>query len=753
MAMAFALMSSKRFKADNLDFIESIHSTIKGVLDGNLMTPNEVMKLHTQVINRCSSSTTQRFDFIGGKAVDMKTAVYELIRQSLEKHVYRLAQKFRVLDSEESLLTLYSNKYKEYEFSTKLLSHCFRFIENRTATDSVLGIERISKAIWAKGLLKGKEFQLSKTVFDLIQEERNGRHIDASVIKPVVDSYRGLECICDEKEGNLNVFQQFFGIPFLKTTEVYYLRERKKLLVSYEYDFSEYVEKCRHRLEEEEFRVKTCLHYQLCEPLIEIIERILVLDVFKLFVKQFDKELNENRVEGLKSIYQLVVKYPKNLMELSQHFCQYIKSKALESLKSNVDRVSNDPIEYITSIIAFYDNSKTILDKCFDSNPLFERQLSNTLSDILSRNAVTEKTENCNKSLEFLAKYFDDLLKKKKNGTNGENSDELIEKALILFRFSPNKDVFKEFHLRLLSFRLIHESSECYDIEKCVVSRLKEFCGTDYTNNMQKLFQDIECSEILNKEFNETEECIQSRIGFNIKVITESVQNFVQRLHQMNYPKEIQELEEKFRKFYFGKHSGRKLKFLYELSKGEIVAKFAKDYKINASALQITVLMQFNDCNEWSVNDLVSNTNIESNVLIEVLKTLLQKRLLCDERNKRKSLPFTQNSVIRVNDKFSRKNIRFSIYEDLKNEFEGLHKRTYERIGEQNRFKMESAIVKIMKTTKQLSHKVLVQEVIKKIDIKSETLENDIKIGINHLIGRDVLKRDDNSLDIYEYMA
>jgi hypothetical protein len=91
--MAFTFMSSKRFKADNFDFIESIHSTIKGVLDAN-MTPNEVMKLHSQVINRCSSSTTQRFDFIGGKAVDIKTAVYELIKQSLEKHVCRLAQKF-----------------------------------------------------------------------------------------------------------------------------------------------------------------------------------------------------------------------------------------------------------------------------------------------------------------------------------------------------------------------------------------------------------------------------------------------------------------------------------------------------------------------------------------------------------------------------------------------------------------------------------------------------------------------------------
>jgi hypothetical protein len=61
---------------------------------------------------------------------------------------------------------------------------------------------------------------------------------------------------------------------------------------------------------------------------------------------------------------------------------------------------------------------------------------------------------------------------------------------------------------------------------------------------------------------------------------------------------------------------------------------------------------------------------------------------------------------------------------------------------------MESAIVKIMKTRKQLSHKVLVKEVTQQIDIKSETLENDIKIRINDLIEREFLKRDDNSLDI-----
>jgi hypothetical protein len=74
----------------------------------------------------------------------VKTAVYERVKQSLEKRVIRLAQKFTVLRSEESLLTLRSNKYKEYEFST----HCFNILgENQFEFNHLSPIIQVSKKI------------------------------------------------------------------------------------------------------------------------------------------------------------------------------------------------------------------------------------------------------------------------------------------------------------------------------------------------------------------------------------------------------------------------------------------------------------------------------------------------------------------------------------------------------------------------------------------------------------------------------
>ncbi len=132
-AMAFALMSSKRLKAHNLHFIQTIHSTIRGVLHANQLPATQIVRI-TTFFSRLKriEQNNYRLRFYLSEAEEVKTAVYELIKQSFEKRVNRLAQKFRVLDSEESLLTLYSNKYKEYEFSTKVLAYCFNILdENR----------------------------------------------------------------------------------------------------------------------------------------------------------------------------------------------------------------------------------------------------------------------------------------------------------------------------------------------------------------------------------------------------------------------------------------------------------------------------------------------------------------------------------------------------------------------------------------------------------------------------------------------
>jgi hypothetical protein len=147
-AMTFALMSSKRFKAHNLHFIQSFHSTIKGVLNTNELPATQIVRITSFLRLKRIEENNHRLGSYLSEAEEVKTAVCELIKQSLEKRVNRLAQKFRVLDSKESLLALYSNKYKKYEFSTKLLAHCFNILdENRFESNHLSSIIEVSKKI------------------------------------------------------------------------------------------------------------------------------------------------------------------------------------------------------------------------------------------------------------------------------------------------------------------------------------------------------------------------------------------------------------------------------------------------------------------------------------------------------------------------------------------------------------------------------------------------------------------------------
>jgi hypothetical protein len=80
-------------------------------------------------------------------------------------------------------------------------------------------------------------------------------------------------------------------------------------------------------------------------------------------------------------------------------------------------------------------------------------------------------------------------------------------------------------------------------------------------------------------------------------------------------------------------------------------------------------------------------------------------------------------------------------------ESEGLQ----QTISEQNRDKIESAILEIIATKKRVYRQVLIKEVILQIAVKSETLENDIKSMISELIASEFIRRDAKYSNLYFY--
>jgi cullin 1 len=84
-------------------------------------------------------------------------------------------------------------------------------------------------------------------------------------------------------------------------------------------------------------------------------------------------------------------------------------------------------------------------------------------------------------------------------------------------------------------------------------------------------------------------------------------------------PSELERSVQRFTTFYSSQHSGRKLHWLYHMSKGELVTNcFKNRYTLQASTLQMAVLLQYNVATSWSATQLSEATGIKMDLLLQV---------------------------------------------------------------------------------------------------------------------------------------
>lgn len=84
-------------------------------------------------------------------------------------------------------------------------------------------------------------------------------------------------------------------------------------------------------------------------------------------------------------------------------------------------------------------------------------------------------------------------------------------------------------------------------------------------------------------------------------------------------------------------------------------------------------------------------------------------------------------------------------------ETEEENKKTNDEILQDRQYQIDAAIVRIMKTRKQLSHKLLISEVIAQLKFPLRAV--DLKKRIESLIDREYLAREAGDPNVYNYLA
>ncbi|CAL8080012.1 unnamed protein product [Calicophoron daubneyi] len=592
------------------------------------------------------------------------------------------------------------------------------------------------------------ENRIMKQVLGEIQKERCGEAVDRHLLRTVIRMFV-----------DLKLYQSVFLTEFLRQSQQFYANEADSL--SRQISVPEYLIHVDKRIAEEEDRLVAYL-----EP--NSTRHVLISTlVSELLTRTLDHLLNAGLVDSLKAretnqlrlFYSLLSRVPNGIDKLRSHFRQYV----IQIGRDLVENPTQDPEKdrtMIQNLLSCRDYLTDLISTCFANDFTFVRVLQEAYEEFINRRP--------NKPAEFLAKYLDSHLRSGNKAQTEEELDKLMDKAMMLFRYIDGKDIFEAFYTKELAKRLLLNKSASVDAEKAMLSKLKQdatiffVCvfyfqnvGPNYTRKMETMFQDIELSRQLSKNFRASSPNDHS-IELSVNVICPASWPAYPQT-SANYPPEMIALREEFTQFYLSHHQGRKLH--YEPSLGSCVVKAVFPTtpnlrkELQVSEFQALVLLQFNS----EANEPVSYTTIAEATGVEeteLKRTLLSLAAGKGQRVLMKSPPTLEvenNHTFVFNSEFRHRLTRIKFNQIQLKETKQEQEATEERVFADRVAHVDCCIVRIMKTRKTIDHNSLLSEVYKQLQFPLKA--SDVKKRIENLIERDYMKRDSSNASVYHYVS
>jgi len=486
---------------------------------------------------------------------------------------------------------------------------------------------------WRLTLFEAVHEKVMDAVLKMVEKQRHGETIEHGQIKSIVDSFVSLGLDeSDPTKSTLDVYRFNFERPFLEATKNFYTNESAQFVA--ENSIVEYMKKAEVRLDEEAERVNMYLHPDILGPLTKTCNTALIADHSAILRDEFQVLLDNDRYEDMERMYNLLLRIPDGLDPLRAKFEAHVRKAGLAAVaKVAAEGDKLEPKTYVDALLEIHTQYQGLVAKAFKDEPEFTRSLDNACKEFVNRNQVCKSGSN--KSPELLAKYCDILLKKSAAGAEESDLENTLTQIMTVFKYIEDKDVFQKFYSRMLARRLVHTNSSSDDAETSMISKLKEACGYEYTNKLQRMFQDIQISKDLNAGFKEFESGLESDIkpiDATYSILGTGFWPLSPPNTDFTPPAEIAKALERFGQFYGQKHSGRKLTYLWQLCKGEIKANYCKNqktpYTFQVSAYQMAILLLFNENDKNTYEAILETTQLAADQLDPSLAILLKARVL-----------------------------------------------------------------------------------------------------------------------------
>lgn len=445
----------------------------------------------------------------------------------------------------------------------------------------------------------------------------------------------------------------------------------------------------------------------------------------------FSKLISGNEISSLSGLYQLL-EFADMVGRLKAPWMRYIHSAG-----SSIVQDTSRSDEMVTRLLELKQSLDYAIKEAFGGDEMFAWALREAFAEFMNDRTNAGPDSGPAKLGEMIAKYMDMLLRgglkalpralldgKESQDADADTQaadedgelDRQLDRAVALFRFVEGKDAFEAFYKRDLARRLLMDRSASEDAERTMLSKLKGECGANFTHNLEQMFKDKALARDEMEAY--TQACAASgyEMPFDLQVMVLSSAAWPSYPDtKITLPPEVAGPIEKFDAFYKGKHSGRILNWKHGLAHCVLRARFNRGHKeLSVSALQAVVLLVFNDVDAEqpvAYEQLAEATGLSPADLKRTLQSLAcgKTRVLTKHPKGRDVGPM---DTFTFNANFWEQRYRIKINQIQMRETKEENKATHEKIVRDRALETQAAIVRIMKSRKELGHAVLVAEVI-----------------------------------------
>ena len=314
------------------------------------------------------------------------------------------------------LLTELQNRWTNHQIMNKWLKLFFTYLDRYYVERA--NLPKLSEAglrHFKTHIYDGVKSDVTEAILALINDEREGKIIDRTLIKSTIVFYESMGM------GNLHSYTLDLETPLLQSTREYYSKHRQDWIVSY--SMRDYLIKAERCLNEERNRVAEYLNSATEAKMLRVCEEEILGKVEQLLFEKecvlekvqqilLEKEggcraiVTNDKIEDLHRVFRLFSRLEKGLNPVAEIIQKFISEMGNGIIRNRM----NDGLLLVKSLLELHDKYQRVIQSDFIGQILFQKAFNDAFIEIVNHNVGQYSFA------ELISTFCDRLLK-----TSGEN--------------------------------------------------------------------------------------------------------------------------------------------------------------------------------------------------------------------------------------------------------------------------------------------------------------------------------------------